>query len=152
MGNLPQLKVISCSIVWLCRWYFLFYLIYLRLVHDACWFCLGNPQVAKHLLVAISTHAYVALPRGPLVRDHVLILTVGHHQSWLTCSEPIRADITAYKSALKKMYKEEGKVMVTFERNYKTHHYQLQVSIDFLTPLWPLSAGCPRTFCSCRSS
>nr|CDS26941.1 CWF19 protein 1 [Hymenolepis microstoma] len=96
-------------------------------VHDACWFCLGNPQVAKHLLVAIATHAYVALPRGPLVRDHVLILTVGHHQSWLTCSEPIRADITAYKRALRKMYEEEGKVMVTFERNYKTHHYQLQV-------------------------
>ncbi|KAM3176868.1 hypothetical protein ACTXT7_005637 [Hymenolepis weldensis] len=80
-------------------------------VNDACWFCLGNPQVAKHLLVAISTHAYVALPRGPLVRDHVLILTVGHHQSWLTCSGAIRADITAYKCALKKMYKEEGKVV-----------------------------------------
>ncbi|KAM7533223.1 hypothetical protein Aperf_G00000126220 [Anoplocephala perfoliata] len=96
-------------------------------VNDACWFCLGNPQVAKHLLVAIATHAYVALPRGPLVRDHVLILTVGHHQSWLTCSKPVRTDITAYKRALRAMYKEDGKAMVSFERNYKTHHYQLQV-------------------------
>ncbi|EUB59021.1 CWF19-like protein [Echinococcus granulosus] len=96
-------------------------------VHDACWFCLGNPQVAKHLLVTIATHAYLALPRGPLVKDHVLILTVGHHQSWLTCSEVVQADIEAYKSSLRAMFKEEGKVMVTFERNYKTHHYQLQV-------------------------
>eukprot|EP00108_Taenia_solium_P012041 TsM_000997800 transcript=TsM_000997800 gene=TsM_000997800 len=96
-------------------------------VHDACWFCLGNPQVAKHLLVTIATHAYLALPRGPLVKGHVLILTVGHHQSWLTCPEAVQADIEAYKKSLRAMFKEEGKVMVTFERNYKTHHYQLQV-------------------------
>ncbi|KAL5112138.1 CWF19-like protein 1 [Taenia crassiceps] len=95
--------------------------------HDACWFCLGNPQVAKHLLVTIATHAYVALPRGPLVKDHVLILTVGHHQSWLACPEVVQADIEAYKKSLRGMFREEGKVMVTFERNYKTHHYQLQV-------------------------
>ena len=61
------------------------------------------------------------------MKDHVLILTVGHHQSWLTCPEAVRTDIEAYKHSLREMYKEEGKVMVTFERNYKTHHYQLQV-------------------------
>uniref|UniRef100_A0A5K3FCF8 CwfJ_C_1 domain-containing protein n=2 Tax=Mesocestoides corti TaxID=53468 RepID=A0A5K3FCF8_MESCO len=96
-------------------------------VQEACWFCLGNPQVAKHLLVTIATHAYLALPRGPLVKDHVLILTVGHHQSWLTCPEVVQADIEAYKKSLRSMYKAEGKVMVAFERNFKTHHYQLQV-------------------------
>ncbi|VDN10270.1 unnamed protein product [Dibothriocephalus latus] len=94
---------------------------------DGCWFCLGNPQVAKHLVVTIATQAYLAMPRGPLVKDHLLILTVGHYQNWMACPVSVRKDIDAYKTSLRAMYKAEGKAMVAFERNFKTHHYQLQV-------------------------
>ncbi|CAH8587982.1 unnamed protein product [Schistosoma bovis] len=95
--------------------------------HAACWFCLGNPQVKKHLIVSIGTQAYVALPRGPIVPDHALILTIGHHQSWISCPEYVRSEIEEYKSRLKRMYAAQDKAMVTFERNLKTQHYQLQV-------------------------
>ncbi|TPP63245.1 CWF19 1 cell cycle control [Fasciola gigantica] len=93
----------------------------------ACWFCLGNPQVKKHLVVSVNTQAYLALPRGPLVEDHVLILTVGHHRSWTSCPDYVRMEIEDYKSRLKKMFADQGKAMVAFERNLKTQHYQLQV-------------------------
>ncbi|CAH8566185.1 unnamed protein product [Heterobilharzia americana] len=95
--------------------------------HDSCWFCLGNPQVKKHLIVSIGTQAYVALPRGSIVPDHVLILTIGHHQSWVACPDYVRVEIEEYKSRLKRMFTAQGKAMVVFERNLKTHHYQLQV-------------------------
>lgn len=94
----------------------------------ACWFCLGNPQVKKHLVVSVNTQAYLALPRGPLVEDHILILTVGHHRSWTSCPNYVRTEIEDYKSRLKRMFAEQGKAMVAFERNLKTQHYQLQVS------------------------
>ncbi|KAL7413774.1 CwfJ C-terminus 1-domain-containing protein-like protein [Mrakia frigida] len=31
-----------------------------------CWFCLSNPKVTKHLIVAIGTETYVTLPKGQL--------------------------------------------------------------------------------------
>ncbi|KAF6774495.1 hypothetical protein AHF37_05536 [Paragonimus kellicotti] len=101
----------------------------------ACWFCLGNPQVKKHLIVSVNTQAYLALPRGPLVTDHVLILTVGHHRSWTSCPDYVRLEIDDYKARLKRMYTDQGKAMVAFERNLKTQHYQLQVTRPFTTCL-----------------
>ncbi|CAH8534228.1 unnamed protein product [Dicrocoelium dendriticum] len=93
----------------------------------ACWFCLGNPEVKKHLIVSVNTQAYLALPRGPLVTDHVLILTVGHHRSWTACPDYVRVEIEDYKERLKRMFANDGKAMVAYERNLKTQHYQLQV-------------------------
>ncbi|TGZ42730.1 hypothetical protein CRM22_011216 [Opisthorchis felineus] len=93
----------------------------------ACWFCLGNPQIKKHLIVSVNTQAYLALPRGPLVSDHILILTVGHHRSWTSCPDYVRQEIEDYKTRLKRMFTNEGKAVVAFERNLKTQHYQLQI-------------------------
>jgi hypothetical protein len=44
-----------------------------------CWFCLGSPQVEKHLVITVGDHSYLALPKGGLVPEHVLILPIGHH-------------------------------------------------------------------------
>lgn len=33
---------------------------------ENCWFCLSNPQCAKHLIVAIGTECYIAMPKGQL--------------------------------------------------------------------------------------
>ncbi|VDP94128.1 unnamed protein product [Echinostoma caproni] len=104
----------------------------------ACWFCLGNPQVKKHLVVSVNTQAYLALPRGPLVEDHILVLTVGHHRSWTSCPDYVRVEIEDYKSRLKKMFADQGKAMIAFERNLKTQHYQLQVSFQILSDLFSL--------------
>ena len=31
------------------------------------WFCLSNPKVTKHLIVAIGSETYVTLPKGQLI-------------------------------------------------------------------------------------
>ncbi|KAK6021119.1 hypothetical protein OSTOST_13219, partial [Ostertagia ostertagi] len=37
-----------------------------------CWFCLSNVDVEKHLVVSVGDLCYAAMPKGPLVEDHVM--------------------------------------------------------------------------------
>ena len=100
-----------------------------------CWFCLSSAEVEKHLIVSVGTHCYLALPKGGLTEDHVLILPIGHHANLVDLPEEVEQEVTKFKSALRKMYKKAGKVPVFFERNYKTQHLQIQVYAGFWTLL-----------------
>ena len=92
-----------------------------------CWFCLSSAEVEKHLLVSVGTHCYLALPKGGLTEDHVLILPIGHHANLVDLPEEVEQEVNKFKSALRKMYKKMGKGPVFFERNYRTQHLQIQV-------------------------
>lgn len=92
-----------------------------------CWFCLSSPEVEKHLIVSVGEHSYVALAKGALTPDHIMILPIGHHQCLVSLPEEVSQEIDKFKSALRKMYKKLGKVPVFFERNFKSQHLQLQV-------------------------
>ncbi|KAG8438866.1 hypothetical protein GDO86_005164 [Hymenochirus boettgeri] len=92
-----------------------------------CWFCLASPEVEKHLVVSIGDNCYVALAKGGLTLDHVLILPIGHYQATVDLSGDVIKEVELYKSALKKFFRTKGKRYVMFERNYKSQHLQLQV-------------------------
>ncbi|XP_063146677.1 CWF19-like protein 1 isoform X4 [Candoia aspera] len=93
----------------------------------ACWFCLASPDVEKHLVVSIGTHCYLALAKGGLSPDHVLILPIGHYQSMVELASEVVEEVDQYKSVLKKFFKAKGKRCVIYERNYRSQHLQLQV-------------------------
>ncbi|XP_068024595.1 CWF19-like protein 1 isoform X2 [Melanerpes formicivorus] len=102
-----------------------------------CWFCLASPEVEKHLVVSIGTHCYLALAKGGLLPDHVLILPIGHYQSVVDLSPDVVEEVTKYKAALKEFFRSKGKRYVLFERNYRSQHLQLQVvpvPLDQCTP------------------
>lgn len=92
-----------------------------------CWFCLSSAEVEKHLIVSVGEHSYLAMAKGALTSDHVMILPIGHHQCSVNLPEEVSDEINKFKSALRKMFKKHGKVPVFFERNYKTQHLQIQV-------------------------
>ncbi|KAK2098816.1 hypothetical protein P7K49_024267 [Saguinus oedipus] len=92
-----------------------------------CWFCLASPEVEKHLVVNVGTHCYLALAKGGLSDDHVLILPIGHYQSVVELSAEVVEEVEKYKATLRRFFKSRGKRCVVFERNYKSHHLQLQV-------------------------
>ncbi|KAK2499118.1 hypothetical protein MC885_019995, partial [Smutsia gigantea] len=92
-----------------------------------CWFCLASPEVEKHLVVNIGTHCYLALAKGGLCDDHVLILPIGHYQSVVELSAEVVEEVGKYKATLRQFFKNRGKRCVLFERNYKSHHLQIQV-------------------------
>ncbi|KAM8911586.1 CWF19-like protein 1 isoform 2-T2 [Lycaon pictus] len=93
-----------------------------------CWFCLASPEVEKHLVVNIGTHCYLALAKGGLSDDHVLILPIGHYQSVVELSTEVVEEVEKYKVTLRRFFKSRGKRCVLFERNYKSHHLQLQIA------------------------
>ncbi|XP_076035712.1 CWF19-like protein 1 [Oratosquilla oratoria] len=92
-----------------------------------CWFCLASPEVEKHLIVCVGNHAYVALAKGALVPEHLLILPITHFQSTPELDEDCREEIEKFKNALHDMFKKQGKCVVFFERNYRSQHLQVQV-------------------------
>ncbi|XP_017340533.1 CWF19-like protein 1 isoform X1 [Ictalurus punctatus] len=92
-----------------------------------CWFCLASPEVEKHLVISIGTHCYMALAKGCLTPDHVLLLPIGHYQSVVELPSEAVDELQKYKSAVRKLYKSRGRRCVLFERNYRSQHLQLQV-------------------------
>ncbi|XP_045777276.1 CWF19-like protein 1 [Maniola jurtina] len=93
---------------------------------DTCWFCLSSPSVEKHLVICVGTHCYLALPKGPLTPYHVLILPIAHHQSVTKAPDEVNKEIKRFKEVLKKFYSSMDKLVVFFERNYRTSHMQIQ--------------------------
>lgn len=76
----------------------------------------------------LRLQCYLALAKGGLSDDHVLILPIGHYQSVVELSAEVVEEVEKYKATLRKFFKSRGKRCVLFERNYKSHHLQLQVS------------------------
>uniref|UniRef100_A0A667YYU3 CWF19-like protein 1 n=1 Tax=Myripristis murdjan TaxID=586833 RepID=A0A667YYU3_9TELE len=97
-----------------------------------CWFCLASPQVEKHLVISIGTHCYLALAKGGLTPQHLLILPIGHYQSVVELSSDVVEEMNRYKAALRSFYKSRGQRCVLFERNYRSQHLQLQKMIIIL--------------------
>uniref|UniRef100_A0A8K9WP22 CWF19-like protein 1 n=1 Tax=Oncorhynchus mykiss TaxID=8022 RepID=A0A8K9WP22_ONCMY len=92
-----------------------------------CWFCLASPQVEKHLVISIGTHCYLALAKGSLTPQHVLVLPIGHYQSVVELSSEVVKELDRYKMAVRTFYKSKGQRCVLFERNYHSQHLQIQV-------------------------
>lgn len=91
-----------------------------------CWFCLSSPVVSKHLVISVGTEIYLALAKGGLVEDHLLILPITHHQSLSILPKNVKEEMDLYKKAVTNYYESTDRVPVFFERNFKTSHCQLQ--------------------------
>ncbi|KAI7947368.1 hypothetical protein MJO28_009276 [Puccinia striiformis f. sp. tritici] len=114
---------------------------------DSCWFCLSNPQVAKHLIASIGSETYLTLPKGQLPDTtnncpipgggHVLLIPIAHYPSLLGLPSelaiPIVSEIEQYKSAIKRCYEAYSASMVSFEvaklsgRGARAGHAHLQI-------------------------
>ncbi|KAJ3569956.1 hypothetical protein NP233_g4719 [Leucocoprinus birnbaumii] len=99
---------------------------------DECWFCLSNPNLAKHLIVSIGSEVYVTLPKGQIIPTqsaadhvdvpgggHVLIVPITHYPTFTTIppdlAPPIIEETEKYKSALRAFFAKHGCSTVLFE-------------------------------------
>ena len=64
-----------------------------------CWFCLNSPQVEKHLIVSVGSECYVALAKGGLVEEHLLIVAIEHVPSFEALSPTAKEECRKYKHA-----------------------------------------------------
>ncbi|CAG2164796.1 unnamed protein product [Oppiella nova] len=92
-----------------------------------CWFCLASPQVEKHLIISIGDHSYLAMAKGGLTDEHLLILPIDHLRSTIELeSEEVANELNRFKSALIKYFDSKSQSVVFFERNFKSSHLQIQ--------------------------
>lgn len=95
-----------------------------------CWFCLATPSVERHLIVSIGQEAYLAMPKGAINADHLLIVPIAHEASSMKLSGATWDEIGRFKSALRAFFASQDKDMVVFDRNIQTMgatHCHLQV-------------------------
>ncbi|CAJ2649880.1 unnamed protein product [Trifolium pratense] len=93
-----------------------------------CWFCLSSPNVESHLIISIGEHYYLALAKGPLVEDHVLIIPVEHMPNTLSLSSESDAELLRFQNSLKRYFKNQEKEVIFFEwASVRGFHANLQV-------------------------
>jgi diadenosine tetraphosphate (Ap4A) HIT family hydrolase len=84
----------------------------------ACWFCLSTPGFETHLVAAIGKHCYVALPKGPLLEGHVLIVPIDHAANSLSTSPKLLQDeIESFLKTMRKYFASIDRDIVAFEHN-----------------------------------
>ncbi|KAJ3808664.1 CwfJ C-terminus 1-domain-containing protein-like protein [Lentinula aff. lateritia] len=94
---------------------------------EECWFCLSNPNLAKHLITSIGEECYVTLPKGQIIPTqsaasenrassrtsvpgggHVLIVPITHYPTFNTIpsdlAPPIIEETEKYKHFLRNFY------------------------------------------------
>ncbi|WJX96524.1 hypothetical protein P8452_77720 [Trifolium repens] len=93
-----------------------------------CWFCLSSPNVESHLIISIGENYYLALAKGPLVEDHVLIIPVEHMPNTLFLSSESDAELLRFQNSLKRYFKSQEKEVIFFEwASIRGTHANLQV-------------------------
>lgn len=93
-----------------------------------CWFCLASPNVDKSLIISIGDYSYLALAKGGLTNDHMMILPIEHIRSSVEIeNSELKEEIDKYKNALKQYYNQRSMVPVFYERNFRSVHFQIQV-------------------------
>lgn len=101
---------------------------------SGCWFCLSNPEIEKHLIVSIGDESYLALAKGGITEDHLLIIPISHANSSVSLSPEIAAEVNKYKEALRKCYAAQNAECLIFEQNLPTKttlHMHLQVFTSY---------------------
>lgn len=84
----------------------------------SCWFCLSTPNFETHLVAAVGTHTYLALPKGQLASGHILIVPIDHDVSSLSVAGPdVSNEIHKFLQALRVYFASTGKNIVAFEHN-----------------------------------
>ncbi|GAB0092798.1 CWF19-like protein 1 homolog [Sergentomyia squamirostris] len=108
---------------------------------ETCWFCLSSANVEKHLIISIGESFYLALAKGPLNDQHILIISISHVQSVSLLSEDEFAELERFKDALVAFYKSQDKSVCFFERNYRSSHLQVNAIPLEASIAWQLGEG-----------
>lgn len=97
----------------------------------SCWFCMGNPDVDRSLIIAVADHVYLTLAKGPVADGHVIILPIKHIEKMTDAPSGVEIEIHRFLEAMSLYYETQGKQLVWFERCYKSPHIQINaIPID----------------------
>ncbi|GIL82924.1 hypothetical protein Vretimale_8428 [Volvox reticuliferus] len=84
---------------------------------EGCWFCLGSAAADTELVASVGEEVYLAVDKGPITPEHVLIVPIDHLSASVALSPRCFAEVERYLSALRSMYTSLGRELVAFERH-----------------------------------
>jgi len=100
---------------------------------DECWFCLSNTNLERHLIVTVGKYFYLAMAKGGLNDDHILIVSVQHNiASTLYLDQPSRDELLSWKESVRSYYDSKGFSTIFYEHfaprdKGVSHHLHMQV-------------------------
>jgi len=88
-----------------------------------CRFCFENPNLSKHLIIAIGIKAYLALPvNSSLTEGHCLIVPMQHTVAQTFMDEDILQEVKIWKKGLARMFKDKEEDLVFLETFKNIRH------------------------------
>ncbi|KAJ3317194.1 hypothetical protein HDV06_001942 [Boothiomyces sp. JEL0866] len=93
-----------------------------------CWFCLSNPEIESHLIIAIVNDTYVTLAKGGIVENHLLIVPIAHVANSKDTSD-IESEIQMIESKVQEIEEKRQNVVVKFEvyGGHNMHHLHVNL-------------------------
>ena len=75
-----------------------------------CWFCLASTTCEQHLLAHIGEDTYVALPKGGIRKEHVLIVPISHEANFahFIKEEEALAEVVEVQAIVEKAFAADG--------------------------------------------
>ena len=58
-----------------------------------CWFCLASPKCEERLIVEVYQHWYVAVPKGQMTDQHLMVVPIGHVGGREDCKAEAREEL-----------------------------------------------------------
>ncbi|KAL0973436.1 hypothetical protein UPYG_G00203610 [Umbra pygmaea] len=100
----------------------------LAVTMEKCHHCFSNPELPKHLLIAIGTKVYLSLPAGVSLTDgHCLIAPLQHHCSATGLDEDVWTEIQVFRKALVRMFEGQDQDCVFMETHMNLKRRQHMV-------------------------
>ncbi|XP_059502613.1 CWF19-like protein 2 isoform X2 [Stegostoma tigrinum] len=85
---------------------------------EKCPFCFDNPELPKHLIIAIGVKVYLCLPNyQSMTEGHCQIVPLQHHTAGTILDEDIWEEVQLFRKALVKMLEDKGLDCLFFETN-----------------------------------
>lgn len=95
---------------------------------DKCPHCFSNPELQKHLLIAIGSKAYLSLPNGmSMTEGHCHIAPLQHHCSATGLDEDVWTEMQMFRRALVRLFesREEDCVFMETYMNLKRRQHMV---------------------------
>jgi len=80
----------------------------------------------QHLIASVGREVYMALAKGGLTADHVLIIPTGHFPASPELPPHVHKELEQYKQALRDAFKSVNKAVIFYEVNVKSQHMHIQ--------------------------
>ncbi|KAK7067195.1 hypothetical protein SK128_003604, partial [Halocaridina rubra] len=91
---------------------------------ESCQWCFESKEMAKHLIIALGTKAYICLPpHESLTPGHCLIVPIQHVMSSIHADEDLWEEIMNFRKSLVKMFLLQDKDCVFFETVKKLRNF-----------------------------